>query len=200
MLFNHHTYNSWRGLLLLSAGLVIACRDSGENRLATGRNSQIATAQKVSERIRDTMPSPMNPYVNDFEAVFTRLQADSLMTKMIAISKSGAIVFCVVTIDSSQVKPDQFDNFTFELANYWGVGDRGKNNGIVICFSKLYRRLRIQNGKGIERIISDQETDSLMKSVIFPNFKAGDYYRGVNQGIDAMTELIRTKKSWKQNS
>lgn len=184
----------WIGLLLLILILSVACQGIADKGTVKVMDSLALNSQKSAKQIPDTLPAPDNPYVNDFEFVFTKPQVDSLILKMSALRQSDSIVFCVVTLDSSLVKPDQFDEFTLKLANYWGVGDRDKDNGIVIFFSKGYRRLRIQNGRGIEKIISDAQTDSVMQSVIFPKFKAGDYYSGVSQGIDALTELVRIKK------
>lgn len=184
----------WIGLLLLSINLSLACKGIADKEIVINRAASDPGIQKSTNQISDTLPKPIGAYMNDFESVFTKPELDSLTSQIMFTHKIKDIVFCVVTLDSSFVKPENFDEFTMELANYWGVGDRGKDNGIVICFSKGYRRLRIQNGKGIEKIISNAQTDSVMQFVIFPKFKAGDYFNGVSQGISALTEIIRGKR------
>ncbi|RYY23810.1 MAG: TPM domain-containing protein [Chitinophagaceae bacterium] len=184
------------GLLVMNLFLLVASHANTDSRtFVAGSPASPGHFRYMLYPLPDTIPAPVDEYVNDFESVLTKAQTDSLRILMTSIRKEHSIVFCIVSIDSSMVQPARFDAFTLQLANYWGVGDREKDNGIVIGFSRQYRRLRIQNGRGIEKFISNMETDSIMQTVIFPEFKTGDFYGGLRAGIIALMQLVRSKKS-----
>lgn len=79
------------------------------------------------------------------------------------------------------------------LANTWGVGKKEKNNGVTICISKGYRRMRICNGYGIEKVLSDAETKAIVDRDFIPSFKAGDYYKGTLMGLEAIMARLDAK-------
>jgi uncharacterized protein len=80
------------------------------------------------------------------------------------------------------------------ISNTWGVGVKGKDNGILIGISNGYRRMRIQNGYGIEKIISDEETKEIIDKYFIPYFKNGDYYSGTLTGLTRLIALLNSKQ------
>lgn len=142
-------------------------------------------------------------YINDFENVFSeeeRLKLDSLV---ISIEKESTIEIAVVTIDTLMVNIwdsnyDQrlsFDTLTLLIAKKWRIGKKGKDNGILIGFSTEMRRIRIQNGYGIEKKISNEETKNIIDNIIRPQFKQGNYYDGVLEGILALYKKLKPGSS-----
>ncbi len=137
-------------------------------------------------------------YVNDYENVFTEKETAGLDSLIVAIEKESTIEIGVVTIDSLFVKiwdstyhqKLSFDSLTLHIAQRWGVGKKGKDNGILIGFSKSMRRIRIQNGFGIEKIISNDETKTILDEKILTQFKKGNYYEGVKDGILALYKKL----------
>jgi uncharacterized protein len=133
-------------------------------------------------------------FINDFENVFTSKEYESLDTLALAIDKESPIEIGVITIDtllvniwdSAQHKRLSFDSLTLLLARKWVDRKKNEDNGILIGFSKEMRRIRIQNGVGIEKRISDSETKDILDSLILPQFKKGNYYEGIREGILAL--------------
>ena len=132
-------------------------------------------------------------WVNDFEKVFDEEQKKTLENLISNFEKETSIEICIITVDTSMTSNKNFDDYVLEIGRQWGVGKREKNNGIVIGFSKSYRKIRISNGYGIEKLISDSETKLVMDEYFIKNFKQNKYYEGTFQGTMAMMNLLRTK-------
>lgn len=77
------------------------------------------------------------------------------------------------------------------IANNWGVGKKGKNNGILIGISTGLRTIRIQNGYGIEAKLTDAETNKIIEDIILPKFKNGNFFEGTKSGLLALMQKVR---------
>jgi uncharacterized protein len=132
-----------------------------------------------------------NTYVNDYEHVFTPIEKHKLDSLVRAIEKGSTIEIAIVTLDSTFTDKVDFDNTTLLIANKWGVGKKNKDNGILIGISKSLRMMRINNGYGIEKRISDVETKAIIDNIILPQFRKGHYYEGIKQGILALYAKVK---------
>ena len=70
------------------------------------------------------------------------------------------------------------------LGRKWGVGNKEFNNGIVILVAKGDRKVTIQVGYGLEGVITDLTARSIIDNEVTPNFKQGNYYRGLDEAVD----------------
>jgi uncharacterized protein len=136
---------------------------------------------------------PPSGYVNDYENLFSDLEERYLDSLIAAFDSTTTIQFALVTIDSSATTRDNFDNLTLQIANRWGVGQKNANNGILIGISKGHRRIRIQNGYGIEKILSDEETKKIIEEYFIPEFKGTNFYQGTLNGLTEMIRLLKEK-------
>ncbi|MGZ8549436.1 MAG: TPM domain-containing protein, partial [Chitinophagaceae bacterium] len=82
---------------------------------------------------------------------------------------------------------------TLRIANTWGVGLKNKNNGIVIGISKGYRRMRIQNGYGIENVLTDEETKQIIETSFFPSYREAEYFDGTFQGLRSLMTILEKR-------
>jgi len=96
----------------------------------------------------------------------------------------------IVTVES--VLPyTSVQEYTLNLFNYWGIGAKDKNNGIVILFGKKLRQISITVGLGLESRLSNQECQQIINNIMVPEFKKGDYYNGVKMGLEAVMKEIQ---------
>lgn len=149
--------------------------------------------QQFRKNFWDSLPKPVG-WVNDYEGLYTNEEEILLDSIIRSFKKLTDIEICVVTIDTNFVAKEKFDSLTFHIANNWGVGDKRKDYGILIGISRGYRRMRIENGFGIEKIFSDNETQTIIDHDFIPYFKMGDYYLGTEIGVSKLTEVL-TKKT-----
>jgi uncharacterized protein len=136
-----------------------------------------------------------NGWVNDFEGIFTEVEKHALDSIINGIEKETTIEIAVVTLDTSMVGEEVTDIYeaTFAIAKNWGVGKKEKDNGILIGISKGRKQMYIQNGKGIEKVFTDEETAKIVDEVFIPLFAQNKFFDGTAAGIKAIMERL-TKK------
>lgn len=133
-------------------------------------------------------------FVNDFENIFTKEEIEQLTALIVDFEKRTTAQIAIVTLNDQFTDPEKFDGYALGLANYWGVGVKGKDNGVMIAISSQFRRMRIQNGLGISKILSDAETKALIDDYFIPKYKEHAYFEGTLEGLQALIKVLETKK------
>lgn len=97
--------------------------------------------------------------------------------------------FAVVTVQntSSASSPKEFATALF---NYWGIGEKGKDNGLLWLHSVGDRRLEIETGYSLEDILPDSRIGNIIRNEIIPKFKANDFNGGTLTGVRSLTQII----------
>ena len=134
-------------------------------------------------------PMPVG-YVNDFEDILTDAQEKQLTKIIKRHEKATTDQIAVLTIRSIETNKDLKD-YTLNVANYWGVGQKNKDNGTMIALGKNLREIRIQNGSGIINRLSDAETKQIIDKIMIPEFKKDNYFQGLKKGIEAIIEKLQ---------
>lgn len=145
----------------------------------------------VSSAYKIHFPIKSLGWTSDYEHIFTSDQISELDSIISKFEKETTNEIAIVTIDSSWTTKERFDSLVLAIANDWGVGKKGLNNGIVIGISTGLRKIRINNGYGIETKLTDAETKKIIDDVILPEFKNGSYYEGTKKGLLALMQKIR---------
>ena len=81
---------------------------------------------------------------------------------------------------------DDIFDYSYRLAEKWGIGQGNKNNGILIYAAIRDRKVFIQNGRGVEGAFTDVSAGRIIRNVIAPNFKNKQYGKGLNEATDAI--------------
>lgn len=150
---------------------------------------QTATAQVRFENDRNIPDKPNPPVlVNDFASLFASNERLSLENKLVAYNDSTSTQITVVTVNSLNGYAE--DDYALRLGRKWGIGQKDKNNGILILISKEDRAVNIELGYGIEQYISDADAKRLIENVIIPYFRNGNFYQGVNSATDDMIAML----------
>lgn len=132
-------------------------------------------------------------FINDYENLFTDDEETTLDSLIKKFEKRTTIQIAVVTFDTTLTTTDSLDALTLRLANVWGIGQREKNNGVVIGISRGYRKMRIQNGYGIEKLITDAETKVIVDTAFIPHFRNGNYFEGTLHGLKILMATLLEK-------
>ena len=130
-------------------------------------------------------------YISDFYGLFSLQERKSLDSLVTAFEKETTAEIGVVTVDSTFSSREKFESAAVDLHNAWGVGKKGKNNGVLIVICNDYRRIRISNGYGIEEKMTNEETKQIVDTIILPEFRQSNYYEGTYKGILAIMKEIR---------
>ncbi|MHC8949981.1 TPM domain-containing protein [Sphingobacterium hungaricum] len=130
-------------------------------------------------------------YVNDFASILDSTETNLLENKLRAYDEKTSNQIAIISINSDKLTEDNFDQFSIDLSNYWGVGTAEKNNGIAICLSPGLRMIRINTGIGTKHILTDEICQQVLDSIIMPEFREGNYYKGINRAVDEFIRLWR---------
>jgi len=142
-----------------------------------------------TEKKHEVFPEPIG-FVNDFDDVFTDAEEKTLNALILRHKKQTTNEIAIITIQSIAHYEDLY-KYSLDLANYWGVGQGGKDNGVLIAIYNKNREIRIQNGFGIEERLTDEETQRVLQNDIIPHFKKGKYFEGIKQGLRSIMAEIR---------
>lgn len=117
--------------------------------------------------------------VNDFAGLLSQQEAYTLEQKLIKYNDTTSTQITIVT-ETSLEGDDAFD-YSMRLAEKWGIGQKGKNNGLLIYVAAQEHKIRIQVGYGLEGSLTDAFCKRVIEEVLKPNFKQGSYYQGLNE-------------------
>jgi uncharacterized protein len=132
-------------------------------------------------------PKPTAFYaVVDNTNTLTREQIEALNQKLTAYKDSTSNEIAVVLINSLGDYP--IEDVAIGILRNWGVGGKEHNNGVVLLVAKNDKKIRIETGYGLEGAIPDITAKSIIDNEITPNFREGNFYRGLDE---ATNEIIK---------
>ena len=134
------------------------------------------------------LPAKPNTLVNDYAGVLAPANRAALERKLVAYDDSTSTQIAVV-IERYLESDDAFTR-SLEIAEAWGVGGREYDNGILVYVAVDNRKVFIQVGDGAEGFVSDVLANRIIEQVIAPNFRAGNYYAGLDKATTIMIELL----------
>jgi uncharacterized protein len=80
-----------------------------------------------------------------------------------------------------------------KLFQLWGIGKKGKDNGLLLLWSTGDRRVRVEVGYGLEGALPDGKVGAILDTYVIPKFKAGAFDQGLIDGVDALVRVVRAE-------
>lgn len=127
--------------------------------------------------------------VYDYINLLSSSQKTSLESKLVRYSDTTSTQIVIAVIASTEG-----ENINYLAANWgekWGIGDAEKDNGVLILLAKDDKKIAIQNGKGVEHLLTDFQSKRIIDRVIIPEFRKGDFYSGLNKGSDYIFRTLK---------
>jgi uncharacterized protein len=94
----------------------------------------------------------------------------------------------VVTIDDLQGY--DIADYGYQLGRHWEVGQKGKDNGVLLIVAKTERKVRIEVGYGLEGDLTDAVSSNIVHAIILPQFKLGQFPKGIMLGAKSIVEAL----------
>jgi uncharacterized protein len=135
------------------------------------------------------LPPKSNTLVTDFTNTLSASEKDQLEHKLDAFNDSTSTQIAVVIMKS--VGDYDINDYGQKLGRAWGIGQKGKNNGILVLVAMGDRKVSIQTGYGAEGALPDVITHEIIQNDIRPNFKAGNYYAGLDAGTNDVIKYVK---------
>jgi uncharacterized protein len=142
---------------------------------------------------QDRLPVPAAPgsWVNDYAGVFTSEQVAQLDQKLNGFEYRNSTQIFVVTLDDNAGYPASM--LGPMIGEAWGIGQEGKNNGLLVLVDMGERDVFISTGYGLEEYVPDAIAKRVVEKEILPNFKQGAYFEGINAATDVLISLLEGK-------
>ncbi|MDQ1355378.1 MAG: uncharacterized protein QG657_5688 [Acidobacteriota bacterium] len=126
--------------------------------------------------------------VNDYAGVLNSSQKEQLETLLQDVENKTSSQVVLLTINS--LEGEALEDFSIRVVENWKIGQKEFSNGVLVLLALAEKKIRIEVGYGLESIITDMKSGYIIREIILPYFKKGDYYNGLNQGLTAVTGLI----------
>jgi uncharacterized protein len=136
----------------------------------------------------DVPVPPLKARVTDLTGTLTASQQASLEQTLQTFEARKGSQIAVLIVPTTQ--PETIEQYSIRVGETWKLGRKGVDDGVLLVVAKDDRTLRIEVGYGLEGVIPDVVAKRIVSDVIVPYFKEGDYYGGIQAGVDRLIRLI----------
>lgn len=133
------------------------------------------------------LPVPTG-FVNDFTGILSSEQKNDLETLLSNSEKRTTNQITIALVKN--LNGGDIDDFTVRAFEEWQVGKKGKDNGVLLLIAIDDRKLRIEVGYGLEPKLTDSQAGEIIRNTITPEFKKGNYYQGIKEGLNAIVAQL----------
>lgn len=137
---------------------------------------------------QSTYPPFLDPHVNDYAEVLDANDAATLRSLLGEFQTETGVQAVVLTVNSVQdygTGDSTIESFATNLFNAWGIGDRTRNDGILMLVAVGDREMRIELGMGYDSSY-DAVAQSIIDQQMLPSFRDGNYSQGIVAGANAV--------------
>lgn len=126
--------------------------------------------------------------VTDLTGTLTAEQQASLEDKLAAFEARKGSQVAVLVVATTE--PEEIAQYSIRVVDQWKLGRRGIDDGALLIVAKNDRELRIEVGRALEGALPDVTANRIISETIVPLFRQGDFYGGINAGLDQMIRVI----------
>lgn len=138
--------------------------------------------------VREVQVPPNEGWVTDRAGILQTQEEQALEALMESYQRGTTheiALLIVPSLDGEAIEP-----FALAVARSWGIGKEKENNGALIVVATEDRKLRIEVGRGLEGSLPDSVCGRIIRDVITPPFRAGQYFEGLRDGITTIHAAI----------
>lgn len=128
-------------------------------------------------------------HVNDYGKVLLPEEIKNLEAKLAKEDNETSNQIVVLTITSLNGEDDK--DYAQKVFDSWKLGQKGKDNGVLLLQAKKEKKIRIHTGYGLEGSLPDGRCGEIIRTVMAPNFKRGKYYEGFDKACDKIILAIK---------
>jgi uncharacterized protein len=129
--------------------------------------------------------------VTDLTGTLSTEQQRTLSGRLADFEHEKGSQLAVLVVPST--KPETIEQYGIRVGEAWKLGRKGVDDGVILIVAKNDHRLRIEVGYGLEGAIPDAVAMRIIDEAITPAFKAGDFYAGINAGVDRIMRAARSE-------
>lgn len=128
--------------------------------------------------------SPTNEfYINDYANILSSETEEYILQRSLALHAADGTQIVVVTVPN--LEGMSLEKYAYDLFNSFGIGDKEKNNGLLLLLALEERKFRVEVGDGLGGILPDGKTGRFQDNYIIPYLKENKWDEGIRNGYDA---------------
>ncbi len=126
--------------------------------------------------------------VTDLTGTLTAEQQTALEQKLAAFESAKGSQLAVLLVPTTE--PEEIEQYSIRVVEQWKLGRKKVDDGALLIIAKNDHHLRIEVGYGLEGVLTDAMCNRIIAETIRPAFRQGNYYGGIDAGLDQMMKLI----------
>ena len=167
--------------------LLAGCDRPAQTTAATdGNAAQLASPSRAAPT-QPQFPALTGRVVDNAELLRPEDEAQ-LTEKLTALEERTTDQVVVVTVPSLDGRT--VDEYSDTLGNHWGIGQEGRDNGVILLVAPTERRTRIAIGYGLEAVISNEQARQIIDRDLLPSFREGRWKDGISSAVDSIIALL----------
>jgi uncharacterized protein len=131
---------------------------------------------------------PLKGRVTDLTRTLKPEQVASLEQMLRSFEERKGSQIAVLMLPTTA--PETIEQYALRVAEQWQVGRKKVDDGVVLVIAKDDRTVRIEVGYGLEGVLNDATASRIIREVIVPRFREGDFYGGISAALDRMIRVI----------
>lgn len=138
---------------------------------------------------QDLQPIPeLRERVTDLSGLLSAEEKQELAAKLKAHEEQTTNQIAILIIPTTS--PETIEQYSLRVVEKWKLGQKGKNNGVLLLFAMQDRKIRIEVGYGLEGSLPDAKASRIIREVIVPKFKERKFYEGITLGVNAVIDVL----------
>ncbi|MEW5962644.1 MAG: TPM domain-containing protein [Pseudomonadota bacterium] len=178
----------------MAVAVAVAGMRGGEARRGGARHLLLAVAAllllavgAVGARAQPKFPALTGRIVDTANLLPADVRA-RLATELAELEGKSTDQLVVVTVPSLQGYA--IEDYGYQLGRAWGIGQKGKDNGVILLVAPGERKVRIEVGRGLEPTLTDIMSKLIVENAILPAFRRGDFAGGISAGVRDIKDVL----------
>lgn len=152
--------------------------------LCLGKTTQLVWAKFVPPEV------PADGwFVLDQSGTLSTEEIEALNSQIESYHKSGKVEIGILILQN--LGTSYLEEASIETARAWGIGEEGKNNGVLLLVAKDEHKIRIEVGTGLEGELTDAYSNRIIRNWIAPEFKEERYFKGLQRGLEGIAGFLQ---------
>ena len=142
----------------------------------------------INKKVYSVVSKTQDFYVNDYAGLLSKETEDYIININKSLCDKTGAQIVVVTVKN--LEGNSLEEYATELFRKFGIGDRTKNNGVLLLLALEERQFRIEVGYGLEGVLTDGKTGGIQDKYIIPYLKQDNWDEGVRNGFNAILDIV----------
>lgn len=131
---------------------------------------------------------PLSAHVTDLTGTLTSAQQMELEQRLVDFESRKGAQLAVLIVPTTA--PEAIEQYSIRVVEAWKLGRKGVDDGALLLVAKNDHALRIENGYGLEGVLTDAASNRIIENTMVPLLRQGQYFAAISAGVDQMMGLI----------